>query len=112
MILKEALKQYKKYTIELIENVKDDKYSEVEVLLGQREKIINSIKEMDYTKEEFKEIENEFQILQLEKELENIVGKKRDNAKEQLNKIKENRNANKNYTKRYSVDSLFFNKKI
>lgn len=112
MNLKEALVQYKESTIRIIEFAEKEHYDYIENAIENRQKIIDEINLMKYTKEEFKGIALELNLDKLEEKLTHIMAEKKDKVREQLIKTKENNNANKSYNKIYNDRAMFFNKKI
>ncbi|KOA21042.1 hypothetical protein CLHOM_06300 [Clostridium homopropionicum DSM 5847] len=112
MDLREALTKYKNYTLQIIESSEMEDYDPISELLNKRQIVIETIGEMDYTIEEFSVIANELQIMFFEKRLNDVVIEKKNKLRIKLDKLLENKNANKTYNKKFYVDALFFNKKI
>ncbi|WP_027625835.1 flagellar protein FliT [Clostridium lundense] len=111
-IIKEYLQSFKDITIKLIYNVKEDDLDAVDSLMEERQKIIDNIDHMEFSKEEFVDIAKELNIIEYDKELEKVINEKKANIKEEMRKLSTNRNANVNYNKKFYSNSTIFSKKI
>jgi hypothetical protein len=112
MNLNDAMKQYKECTIKLIQFVEKEHYDYLDDTLDDRQKIIEEINLINYSKEEFSKIAVELKLDEYEKKLSEMMLEKRDKAKEELVKFKQSNNVNKSYNKMANVGSAFVNKKI
>lgn len=110
--LKESLILYKEITLKLIGCLEKEDYDCLEGLLKEREDQISNMGQMSYTKEEFRDICNQLQILILQQRLNGIMNEKRAKVRTEIDRIATTKNASKNYNKGFKVDSIFFNKKI
>jgi hypothetical protein len=110
--IKEYMVQYKETSIKLIEALNNEEYDKLNILLDDRQKLIELLKNYNYTSKEFKDICEELDILYIQRELEEKMKNRMNDAKEELKKIHANKSINKNYNKVQYVDSIFFNKKI
>ena len=106
------LTQFKKVTISLIRALKLDEIDKLDNLLDSRQRSIENMEKLQYTTEGFADICDELDILKVQHELLELMQTKKDNTKEELNKIQLTRNANNNYNKSFYVNSSMFNKKI
>ncbi len=109
MDLKLSLESYRNITIELIKNVK--KGEDLNTLLQKREDIIESIKNIDFTNEEFKEFAKSFKIMELDEELKKSITNEKEKVKEKLKILKITREARMKY-ENTQFKPTFFNKKI
>lgn len=110
--LKEALIEYKDHTIKLIEALEKEDFDSLEPLLSLRQEKIDVMDRMEYSKNEFVDICSDLNIVNIEQKCSNLLLQKRDELKSNINKFTEAKSANRSYRATYSVDSLFFNKKI
>lgn len=110
--LRKELEAYKKYTLELITALEEEKIDSLSDILDNREKIIKNMDKLEYSKEEFSSIATELQIITLQEKLKNLINNKRLDVKDKINNILNNKTANKSYKRTSAVDSIYFNKKI
>lgn len=110
--LKQALTQYKNYTLDLISVLEKEEFDSLDKVLNERQFVIEEINNIDYTREEFKVIVEELEILILQKKLTELINEKRNNTRIELDNIVNSKKANKNYNRKFYSDSMFFNKKI
>ncbi|MCB2340750.1 hypothetical protein [Clostridium estertheticum] len=110
--LTEQLVGFKQVTIELIRALQQDKIDKLDGLLDSRQRSIENMEKLQYTIEEFANICDELDILKVQHELLELMQTKKEDTKEELNKIQLTRNANNNYNKSFYVNSSMFNKKI
>lgn len=109
--LKKELKVYNSDTLKLIESLEKEDYDSLDGLLDKRQQTIDKISELNYTKEEFREIAEELQMPMYEKNLLDLMIKKREETKNELKKIASSKNASNVYNKKILSYSIF-NKRI
>lgn len=109
MELKNNLVEYSNITKSLIEKTKQGE--EIEVLLDKREKIIQVISSLKFSKEEFKDIVIKLKILELEEEFQNQIKIEKEKIKNKMDAIRKGTIARNSY---YDVQfkPTIFNKKI
>lgn len=112
MSLKIKLKQYRDVTVELIANVENDNFQLLDELLLDRQNIMDEIDKLNYSKDEFLNLCKEFDILVLQQKLVKLMDQKKANLRNDIDTLANSKNANKSYNKRFTADSVFFNKKI
>lgn len=110
--LKKQLETYNTDTLELIESLEKEDYDALEGILNKRQQTIDSISKLDYTEQEFSEIVEELQILVSQKKLSELMLKKRESVREEINKISNAKNASNMYNKGIYSSSRVFNKII
>lgn len=110
--LTKELVQFKQVTIELIKVLQQDEIYKLDALMDSRQSIIENMEKLQYTTEEFTNICNELDILATQHKLLELMQAKKENTKEELNKIQQTKNANNNYNKSFYVNSGILNKKI
>ncbi|MBI6872724.1 flagellar protein FliT [Clostridium aciditolerans] len=110
--LKSQLEVYNSDTLKLIESLEKKDYDNLESLLNKRQQTIDNISKLDYTKQEFSEVAEELKILEHQKRLSDLMIRKRDDVKEELNKISSAKNASNMYNKKIYSNSRIFNKTI
>jgi hypothetical protein len=106
-----CLEYFKKYTIEMIFNLRNDDINNFEVALEKREQIIEKINNLNFDRIEFKEICEEFGVVPINDELSKIVNYKKDEMKEKILRLKKSQNANNIYQS-ISSGSNIFSKKV
>lgn len=110
--LAEALEMYGGMTKNLIEALKNGDYDNLKYLADERERIIEYIKTLKYSKAEFKEICDRFQIVECQQLLDITAAQKKIELKKNLDGFLRARNAASSYSKRaYHTDGIF-NKKV
>jgi hypothetical protein len=112
MDLKSGLKEYKNITLEIINSLEKEDYDALGQLISNRQNIIDEIDKLSYSKEEFVKICKELDILMIQQKLVKLINEKKASLRNNMNNLATSQNANKSYNRRYSVDSIFFNKKI
>lgn len=111
-VLKTQLNEYKNCTVKIIEILEKEDFESIDNVIKDRDLIIKSIKEINYTKEEFTSIGIELQLMRLEKKLNEIINEKRADIKNKIDKMYIAKNANKNYNKNMYSSAVIFSKKI
>lgn len=89
--------EFKELTEKMINNVNEEKYDELENNLGERESCINKIKNLKYENEEFTKIAEKLCVLDLDKKLNLLMEKKKNEIKVELEKNSRWKIMNKNY---------------
>ena len=110
--LTQELVRFKQITIELIRALQQNEIHKLDDLLNSRQMLIEDMEKLEYTTEEFADICNELDIINIQQELLQLMKIKREDAKEELNKIQITKNANNNYNKSFYANLGIFNKKI
>jgi hypothetical protein len=110
--LTQKLLQFKEVTIELIKTLKQDEINKLDALLDSRQTLIENMEKLQYTNEEFANICNELDILNIQHELLELMKEKKEDTKQELNKIQTTKNANSNYNKSFYASSGIFDKQI
>lgn len=110
--LKEGLIKFKVLTEKLMENLKEEQFNNIESFFNERQEIINYISKGNYSKEEFIALNKELNIMELDNALGKLINEKQTEVKEELIKIKTQRNANKQYNKGFYNNSNVLSKKI
>lgn len=111
-ILKSNLEKYKELTLKLIASMETEDFGELDYLLEERQGIINAIEELNYDSKIFKQISLKLDLMLLQKKLTELVKMKKNEVKNEIERLGELKVANKSYKKKFVVDSLYFNKKI
>lgn len=110
--LKEKLIKFNDITKKIIECLQNEEIHKINDYLIQRQNLINDINNIDYEKEDFRDLCNELNCIQFDCELKNYAVKKRYELKNKLTKIKVNDSANKTYNKNLLKHKNFFSTKI
>lgn len=110
--LRNYLMEFKDFTINLIDCLEKEDYESLEGLFNDRQAIIDNMDKLQYTKESFKAISSELQIMPLQQKLTLALNKSKAEAKLELDKLSATKTASKSYNTKFKADALFFNKKI
>jgi len=106
-----ALEEYRKYTIELMQYLEKEDYDSLEYFLNKRQKVLDSLNNSHYTKEEFSKASDKLEVLVYQKKLSDLMIEKRDKVKQNINRLVQSKNANNMYTKS-GYGAKVFSKKI
>ena len=104
------LDYFKKYTTEMIFNLKNDDIDNFQMALEKREQIIKKIDELDFDKIEFRKISEELNIVSMNNELSEILIDKRDELKEKIMQLKKSQNASNAYQSILRGSNIFSKK--
>lgn len=110
--LVQELVRFKQVTIELIRALQQGQINKLDDLLNSRQMIIENMEKLQYTTEEFTDICTNLDILNVQHELLELMKIKKEDTKEELNKIQITKNANSNYNKSFYSNVETFNKQI
>jgi hypothetical protein len=108
----EELGRYRNLSLRLIEELQRENYDVLDKLLIERQEIIDRCILINYPKEKFQELMDELGLQSLDIEIKELMASKRDEVKGMINKLADQRNAHKSYNSKFSVDSIYFNKKL
>ena len=104
--------QFKQVTIEIIEALQQDKIFKLDSLLDNRQVVIENMEKLEYSTVEFASICIKLDIVNINQRLVKLMQQKKEETKQELNKIQLIKNANNNYNKSFYVNSGTFNKQI
>ncbi|HDK7138028.1 flagellar protein FliT [Clostridium botulinum] len=110
--LKENLIKYRDLTLNIIEALEREDYDIPEKFLEERQSIINEINNLPHTKEEFKSINNELDLILLEKKLQTVMLKRKVELKQKINNALESKEATKSYNMKQFNSQSILNKTI
>ncbi|APH18042.1 hypothetical protein N496_12950 [Clostridium botulinum A2B3 87] len=110
--LKEQLINYRELTLEIIQTLEKGDYDAPKELLNERQNIINNINKLSYTKEEFKNIDYELDLMLVEKKLQTIMLKRKAELKQKLNNASDTKEAAKSYNMKQFSSQYILNKTI
>jgi hypothetical protein len=110
--LKDIMYKFKELTLMLINSVENEEYDNLDFLINERQKLIDKMELLDYTKEEFKDTCIELQILPLQQKLTTLINNSKSKIRSELDNMATSKTANRNYNKGFRVDAVFFNKQI
>ncbi|KPU44666.1 hypothetical protein OXPF_17520 [Oxobacter pfennigii] len=110
--LKEALETYTGVTKTLIAALDNGDYDNLDRLILEREQVIEHVKTISCTKEEFKNICNELETEKYQRILDEMTDLKKMELKKEMDSFKRAANANKNYNNSAYGSYDFLNKKI
>ena len=102
MKLYDELSEYKELTISMINKVENNE--EFEELIEERQKIIENLKQLKFTRNEIKQYVDELDIFQSDKKLTDLILKEKKKIHEELVDVKKRKmaqnqyNSFKNYT--------------
>ena len=110
MELRSVLEQYIDVSLKLVDSLNNNDDSG-ELMIEKREEFITILKSIDFSKEDFKIIADELDLVNVEKKVMESVMKARENVKDEIIDLKKKREANRTYGNNFSNIS-FINKKI
>lgn len=106
--LRKELEKYKDITTELIDKIKEDK--DLEELLESRQSTIKKIENLKFSKEEFQNIANSLNILEIEDKVQKLIKNEQSKVKNKIKAINVTREARVKYENN-QIRPSFFNKK-
>jgi hypothetical protein len=106
-LLKKHLIEFKSLTEQIINAINKDISEEIDELFVKRQKVINEIDSFQYSKEEFIDICNELNIINISKKLDELAVKKPIELKEKINNLNEQKKANISYAKNSYTREFF-----
>jgi hypothetical protein len=95
MNISECFEKYKEITLQLIDKCSNG--DDLDELLNERGNIIDKIGEINLSKEELKEKVEALNILELDNELQTRIKQEKNKTKSQIDILRKNREARKNY---------------
>jgi hypothetical protein len=110
--LQKVLLSYKETTLKLIDCLKNTDYDGLDALFNKRGELIEEVKKLDYTQQEFIDACSSLNIMKLESDLNGMMKEKLQDTRNEIKKAASGRSINNAYNKSYSVEPIFFNKKI
>lgn len=110
MDLRTYLEEFRDVTLDVINAFKKEDYELGDKLLDKRRETIGGIEKIEYTIEEFRILDEEFKLKDLNKELEDTIEKEGIKIRKQLDNINLIRSANNGYNQQNK--SVVFSRKI
>lgn len=107
--MRTLLKEYKEISLKLLYELKKDNLNEIFKLSEERQQILYKLSSM--TIDKTIDLEKDFNIYSLEKEIEGEIKKQRSDIKVEMDKTKRQKIANSVYGKKFE-DIYFLNKQI
>lgn len=111
-LLREYLCCYKAASLKIINDLNSDNINAISDSLTIRENMLSRIRTLEYTKKQINSLCNELQILQLDRQVNNLIINKKEELKNKIEKASILRNANNSYNKSLHRNSMIFSKKI
>lgn len=108
MEIEDILKEYKDISIAIADKV--NKEEDISSLLKKREAIINDINNLNVDKKVICDKIDDLKIMEIEKELEELIKSSMLNVKKQIKKVKQSREAYKKYAD-FNGNPLIFSTK-
>lgn len=108
--LSKVLEEYKNCTLELINCLEKEDYDSLETFFYKRQKVLDELRNSNYTKNELLEMFEKLRLLPYEKKINNLITEKKDKVKENLNKLYQNKKAINMYNKRSNGAKVFVKK--
>lgn len=110
--LVETMKLISVITEEIIQIVEGDDYSNLLSSLEKRQQTINFLESLGYSKEEYREAEINYRIINQQQQLFKIMDNKKAELKEKINELSKNKVVTKSYNHNNLSGSKIFSKKI
>lgn len=111
-MIKELLEKYNKLNIDSIEAVEKDDVEKLNILLKEKDLIIEKIDNLNYTADEFKRYAQEIDLVNVENQLERVIKEKKEEVKNKIKNTAISKNAVGAYSNANFTNSGMFNKKI
>lgn len=111
-LIEERLISFKKFSMELLTCLNKEEYDNLEKILDIRAELIEAFGMHNYSQNDFKIISEKLGLIELEDEINKLLGEKKHKARIEIEKVNTVKKANNNYQKNFHQDSLFFSKKI
>lgn len=108
--LKSYLEDFKKCTIEAIEDLEKDDLDDFEVALNNRQQIIEKINDLNFNQNEFKEIYKQLDIMTLDNELIKRTKEEKDKLQQKMLRLKKSHSANAVYHSNMNKGNIFSKK--
>ena len=111
---KVLVSEFKEKTENMLDSIKHEDYDRLNVLIKERQKILDIFEENsgDYHKDEIKEQFKSENILELDKEVNDLTKKNFLIVKAKLKSMNSNMTVKNKYNPGFSGKSFFFNKKV
>lgn len=111
-MIKELLEKYNKLNIYCIEAVEKDDVEKLNILLKEKDLIIEKIDNLNYTADEFKRYAQEIDLVNVEGQLARIIKEKQEQVKEKIKSTAVNKSAVGAYGNIGFTNSGMLNKRI
>lgn len=108
--LRTYLEEFKKFTIEMIVNLKNDDVDKFEAALEKREQVIGKIGGLKFESVEFRNVCEELDIVNLDKELGKEINNEKNNLKEKILELKKSQSVSNAYYSNFSKINIFSKK--
>lgn len=110
--LKRELQNFLRVTNKIIEDLLQADYDSLDALFDNRQRIIDNIDALDFEKDTFISIAKELGVQEQDIQLNELLVSARVNVRQNIDALSNHWNAKNGYTKKFSVDALYYNKKI
>lgn len=110
--IRSKFEEFKKYTLESINSLKDDDFESLHNLISKRQYILDEIYALNPSQEEYKIIVKELDIKAIDNKLSEIIKEKRKELKYNIDIIEKNKNASNSYSQNALRKAIIFSKKI
>lgn len=108
--LKIYLEYFKKYSIEMVEDLDKDDLEDFERALNNRQQIIDRINEQHFNRDDFKDICEQLDIIKLNNELNKRIQSEKDKIKQEILKLKKSQSTNNAYHSNINESNIFSKK--
>lgn len=95
MNLEELLKEYRDISLIMVDKIK--KEEEISSFLKEREHIISEINDLNIDRQDICDKIEHFKIMEIEKDLEELIKNNMLNVKKEIKKVRQSREAHKKY---------------
>jgi hypothetical protein len=103
---------YKNINEKMISCIQKDELEAIDSMIAERQNIIDALSKIKYAKEEFTNIADKLNLVEDDKIISELMLAKKKELEDNILKHGLARHASNNYSKKFAVDSIFFNKKI
>lgn len=108
--LKRDMENLKNITCELINKLNQDDYDVLQDLMDERQKLLDNLKKLHCTKEQYGKAAAEFEVIHFQNKLFKTMAEKKHNLRERIDDISKRKALTKGYNRHIGVS--IFSKKI
>jgi len=110
--LKIYLERFRECSLNIIDIVEKEAYEELEGKIEERQRIIDSINELNYSDEDTSQFFQDIELITLSEKINNIINNKKAMLKAQIEENAAKKNASNNYNKSFNNNFHVFSKKV
>ncbi|AZV55929.1 flagellar protein FliT [Clostridium sp. AWRP] len=110
LYLEKDMENLRNITCELINKLENDDYDGLESLMGERQKLLDNLKELNCTKKQYNDAVKQFKIIDFQNKLSKMMFEKKKDLRRKIDDISQKRTLTKSYSRH--IGTTIFSKKI